>query len=434
MNQFKFDSGDSAKKTFEFRMSKKVSELTQVVHMLFTRNHEKEVEIEAMKEAFEYEILLVQEDAQGRIDNLETKRLELELELDRERKAGQDRLKSALKNESDSREEEWKAKLIASEKNLLEEKAECQNLRDLLINAQRDIEKLRQGVADQLASKNEEILRKNQELDKLRKLVANLEKTQVETEIHYKEIIRDIEKTNEKLEKELQQLQSLLEETHRNKMKLEEKNAKLETDLKNLRKDFSRKVAEVVASQKMQHHQQLQQVQSHQQPSTRLSPGAFTREDRVRSSRSPIPSNSAKRRNSRDSRQIAPKRDEDYNDELEKLRREVQRYRMELSNRDNNFNRVFSTQQPLTVDPRAGKIGMSSQQVIASHRSNEPLLSKEKSFSYAFVQSIDDSKRPSSSRASSAASRLPVLSQEQKTRLTKLMRPKPLSKEALYSK
>ncbi|CAG2211233.1 uncharacterized protein LOC143072121 isoform X3 [Mytilus galloprovincialis] len=399
MNQFKFDSGDSAKKTFEFRMSKKVSELTQVVHMLFTRNHEKEVEIEAMKEAFEYEILLVQEDAQGRIDNLETKRLELELELDRERKAGENRLKSALKNESDSREEEWKAKLIASEKNLLEEKAECQNLRDLLINAQRDIEKLRQGVADQLASKNEEILRKNQELDKLRKLVANLEKTQVETEIHYKEIIRDIEKTNEKLEKELQQLQALLEETHRNKMKLEEKNAKLETDLKNLRKDFSRKVAEVVASQKMQHHQQLQQVQSHQQPSTRLSPGAFT----------------------------------DYNDELEKLRREVQRYRMELSNRDNNFNRVFSTQQPLTVDPRAGKIGMSSQQVIASHRSNEPLLSKEKSFSYAFVQSIDDSKRPSSSRASSAASRLPVLSQEQKTRLTKLMRPKPLSKEALYS-
>ncbi|VDI43120.1 Hypothetical predicted protein [Mytilus galloprovincialis] len=351
MNQFKFDSGDSAKKTFEFRMSKKVSELTQVVHMLFTRNHEKEVEIEAMKEAFEYEILLVQEDAQGRIDNLETKRLELELELDRERKAGQDRLKSALKNESDSREEEWKAKLIASEKNLLEEKAECQNLRDLLINAQRDIEKLRQGVADQLASKNEEILRKNQELDKLRKLVANLEKTQVETEIHYKEIIRDIEKTNEKLEKELQQLQALLEETHRNKMKLEEKNAKLETDLKNLRKDFSRKVAEVVASQKMQHHQQLQQVQSHQQPSTRLSPGAFTSHHSCTN--------------------------KDYNDELEKLRREVQRYRMELSNRDNNFNRVFSTQQPLTVDPRAGKIGMSSQQVIASHRSNEPLFKRE---------------------------------------------------------
>ena len=51
---------DKAKKTFDFRMSKKVAELTQVVHMLFTRNHEKEVEIEAMKDAYEYEIQLVQ--------------------------------------------------------------------------------------------------------------------------------------------------------------------------------------------------------------------------------------------------------------------------------------------------------------------------------------------------------------------------------------
>jgi chromosome segregation ATPase len=269
MNQFKIDTGDSAKKTFEFRMSKKVAELTQVVHMLFTRNHEKEVEIEAMKEAYEYEILLVQEDSQNRIDNLERKRLELELELDKERKAGQDRLKSAVRNEANSKEEEWKAKLLAAEKSLLEEKSECQNIRDLLINAQKDIEKLRQGVADQLASKNEEIQRKNQELEKLRKLVANLERTQVETEIHYKEIIRDLEKTNEKLEKELQQLQALLEETHKNKMKLEEKNTKLETDLKSLRKDFSRKVAEVVASQKMQQQQS-------QQSSARMSPGIFT--------------------------------------------------------------------------------------------------------------------------------------------------------------
>ena len=42
-------------------------------------------------------------------------------------------------------------------------------------------------------------------------------------------------------------------------------------------------------------------------------------------------------------------------------------------------------------------------------------------------------KRPNS-RVSSAGSRLPVLTQEQKNRLTKLMRPKPLPKEVLYSK
>mgnify|MGYP001794144223 CR=1 FL=1 len=34
-----------AKKNFEYRMSKKVAELTQVVHLLFTKNHEREVSI-----------------------------------------------------------------------------------------------------------------------------------------------------------------------------------------------------------------------------------------------------------------------------------------------------------------------------------------------------------------------------------------------------
>jgi ribosomal protein L9 len=43
-----------------------------------------------------------------------------------------------------------------------------------LINAQRDIEKLRQGVADQLASKNEEIQRKNQELEKSMPIKLNM--------------------------------------------------------------------------------------------------------------------------------------------------------------------------------------------------------------------------------------------------------------------
>lgn len=32
-----------ARKGFEYKMSKKVAELTQVVHMLFMRNHEREV-------------------------------------------------------------------------------------------------------------------------------------------------------------------------------------------------------------------------------------------------------------------------------------------------------------------------------------------------------------------------------------------------------
>ncbi|XP_056022553.1 myosin-11-like isoform X7 [Ostrea edulis] len=392
---------EKAKKTFDFRMSKKVAELTQVVHMLFTRNHEKEVEIEALKEAYEYEISLVHEDATEQLGKIEEKRKELEKLLEKERKAGRERVKSAVQQEASTKEEQWKEKVKALEQQLADEKNESQNLRDLLINAQKDIEKLRQGVAEQLQSKNEEIHRKNQELERLRQKVANLEHTQSENEKHYKEIIRDLEKSNEKLERELAQLQALLEETHRSKMHFESKSQKLETDLKNLKKDFSKKVSEVVASQRAQQA-------SHHLPAQRQYTGLTSRMVK------------------------------DYNEEVEKLRREVQRYRMELSNRDNNFNRMFTDGQQLMVDPRAGKIAITQQQVLAAgptQSKSDPLLTnREKSFSYAFVQSLDESKRPPSSRVSSASGRLPALTQEQKTRLTKLMKPRPLPKEMLYGK
>ena len=41
---------------------------------------------------------------------------------------------------------------------------------------------------------------------------------------------------------------------------------------------------------------------------------------------------------------------QDYGDELERLRREIQRYRNELSNRETNFNRMFSDKKPVNVN------------------------------------------------------------------------------------
>ena len=78
------------KRSFEFRMSKKVAELTQVVHMLFTRNHEKEVEIEAIKDSYEHEIELVIDDAKNKIRHLEVKVQELQ----------QQQVRRSLKTES----------------------------------------------------------------------------------------------------------------------------------------------------------------------------------------------------------------------------------------------------------------------------------------------------------------------------------------------
>ena len=56
---------------FQFRLSKKVAELTKVVHLLFTKNREKELEVEAVKEAYEKEIDVVINDAKVRISKLE---------------------------------------------------------------------------------------------------------------------------------------------------------------------------------------------------------------------------------------------------------------------------------------------------------------------------------------------------------------------------
>ncbi|KAK3601054.1 hypothetical protein CHS0354_029280 [Potamilus streckersoni] len=388
------------KKTFEFRMSKKVAELTQVVHMLFTRNHEKEVEIEAVKEAYEHEISLILEDAKRKIFLLENKVSELERKLEREQLSHTERVQSAVKIETSNREEEWRKKLLASEKNLQEEKMECQNLRDMLISAQKDIEKLRKGMEEQLSAKGDELYRKDKDIEKLKKQNSEFERLLRDNERQSNETIRNLERDNERLAQEFEEMQELLEETHKIKEHLLARNKQLESDFKNLKRDFNKKVSEVVNSQQQMNHTKTPRSA----PSTAQK---FT----------------------------------DYNDELEKLRREVQRYRLELSNRDNNFNRMFTDHQPLIVDSKAGKIGMSQTQVMTS---SSPMSAfsipaspnaREKTFSYAVLQSFDESPKRSISRLSSASGgKLPVLTPEQKTRLTKLMKPRPLPKEMLFSK
>lgn len=83
---------------------------------------------------------------------------------------------------------------------------------------------------------------------------------------------------------------------------------------------------------------------------------------------------------------------QDYNSEIEHLRREVHKYRMELSNRDLNFNRMFTDKQPIVIDPRAGKIGVNQIQAVNPHHrvpSTPPKTSREKSFSLASGQVYD---------------------------------------------
>nr|KAG5709956.1 hypothetical protein BaRGS_029998 [Batillaria attramentaria] len=251
-------SADKAKRSFEFRMSKKVAELTQVVHMLFTRNHEKEVEIEALKEAYEFEISEVIADARVKIADLE-KQLE---DMLRQQGGETDRIRKLLEGEFQCREQDWNKRLEESDRMLQEERTECQNLRDMLIRAQRDIENLRQGVSEQLSSQADEVSRRDKEIERLKKHIAALEQSVKECGKESSDIIKDLERSNEKLERELRHIHGLLDESHRTRDGLLMRNKQLEADMKSLKRDFNKKVAEVIGNQKLQRNGPVQQRSS----------------------------------------------------------------------------------------------------------------------------------------------------------------------------
>lgn len=386
---------DKTKKTLEFRMSKKVAELTQVVHMLFTRNHEKEVEIDALKDAYENEITLVIEDARTRIAKLDDKVVELERKLERERDQQYATIKETVAQETSEKEDEWRSKLVATEKDLNDEKVETQYLRDLLVNAQKDIETLRRRLTEQVNSKTDEIQRRDTELSKLKKHVIDLERTISTKDMKANETVKNLERNNEKLDKECMEMQELLDETYKEKENLTSRVKQLESELRALKKDLQKKITDVVQENHIVRVPRVTPIQH-----------SFT----------------------------------DYNDELEKLRAEVKRYRLELQNRDANFNRVFTDQQRLIVGHKAaGVSGMNTSQMLSrtistSQISPFAVQGKERSFAYDILQGFEETHRPSSQLSYTSGSKLPTLSEDQRARLRKLMKPQPLPKEVLFSK
>ncbi|XP_064609906.1 protein FAM184A-like [Liolophura sinensis] len=375
------------RKSFEFRMSKKVAELTQVVHMLFTRNHEKEVEIDALKDAYECDIQLLLDDANQKILVRETRIAELEkLYADQAT-----HFKEAVERESNGCKEEWANCVAGLERQLQDEKSECQNLRDLLIQTQKDVEKLRQSAMEDSSSKTSELQAKDQEISKLKKANVTLEKRVKEQQAQEEARAVEFTMKTDRLTRDITQLQELLEETHRVKENVITKNRQLEADLKQLRKDFGRKVSEIVSSK-----------------NSIAMPAQI-------------------------SNQV------DYNSEIERLRREVHKYRMELSNRDLNFNRMFTDKQPIVIDPRAGKIGVNQIQAVNPHHrapSTPPKTSREKSFSFASGQVYDHDVMPTRSLSSASSNaRLPCLgSQDSRGRIQRLLKPRPIPKTFLMSK
>ncbi|XP_050403877.1 protein FAM184A [Patella vulgata] len=381
---------DKPKRSFEFRMSKKVAELTQVVHMLFTRNHEKEVEMEALKDAYEHEIELVIGDAKQRIAKLEAELSELSKNKSTSKNI-EEKHREALKSQQD----DYEKRLKQTEILLQEEKTECQNLRDMLIGAQSDIEKLRQGVSEQLTSKSEELFKRESELEKLRKHSNLLEKKLKEVDKDMNFAIRESDRNTLMLQDELQHMHCSLDESLKNRDMLIGRNKQLENELKNAKKDFNRRVSEAVSN----HVGRISKSAHHSD-----------------------------------------------SEELERLRKEVRKYKLELSNRDWNFNRMFTEKQPIFVDHRASKPAQQPPRAPSPANCSAPVhpssapFQRERSFSQIITLPHDEKKvgllttRPASAAVNSLPTLSPSPSFSERTRFTKLVKPRPLSKEMLYSK
>ena len=206
--------------------------MTQVVHMLFTRNHEKEVELEALKEAYEYEIELVLADAK--------KQLNKSYSLLQDEKQERAVLGEKLQGEADARvaslEEDWSKKVKWLEQELSDEKTDSNNCREQLQKAKLEIEKLQSGQSRDFQQLSRELSDKTKEVERLRNANRSFEKNLVDLQQKMASF-GSLERNNEQLRKELEALRGV----ERMREQLSAKNKSLEQEVKLLRRELHRK-------------------------------------------------------------------------------------------------------------------------------------------------------------------------------------------------
>ena len=227
----------TSKKSFDFRMSKKVAELTQVVHMLFTRNHEKEIETEALKDAYEDEIDAVIKGAKTKIADLEKQLSDLKSLTTTSDNAWKEteRIKSTLKE----KENEWSKQITTLELELKNEKLEYQKVRDLLIEAQKDIERLRESQNLNATNKINETEIVMREIENLK---AQNRKLQKELESSPSlEVYTKLQKTLERTSNELSEMKTTFLNSEKTREQLTVRNKLLEEQVRELKKEIGRK-------------------------------------------------------------------------------------------------------------------------------------------------------------------------------------------------
>ncbi|XP_071488738.1 uncharacterized protein [Diadema antillarum] len=391
------------KKSFEYKMSKKVAELTQVVHMLFSRNHEREVELEATKEAYEQEVSNVVADAQKRIEGLEqclaTAKKQAEAEHARamsdydkklqEQKKESEKLLLEVRDKNGklvSEIGELKGAIVKLEEEVKRTKEQAlkthfsskrqnadhtsyednkQDSRSQLLANKGSVSPRLDGTADiaHINQLKEDLKVKEIEAENLKHMVAMHVQTQRDNDAALAQLKKDLEKSDSELKVQISQLIEDVALANKAKEKAQQKNKTLETDLKSLKKSLERK-------------------REAGNEAKRRSNDVKT----PRSSKAPSEVGS------------------DAYEEVERLKREIRWYRMELSNREGNFNRMFAESNPIRLG------GMATGPNLAPTRQRTDIPMKLPAG--ALTSRSDDMR----SRAMSPPNRLPTLGMDGRQR------------------
>lgn len=195
-------------KTFEQRMSKKVAELTQVVHMLFTRNHEREIEIQCFKQLYDNELDRLELKNSSQIEKLKSMhRQEMEKmkteTIEKERGENNLKLAQALAVEQEARNR------LSNQKDhdVLLVKAECQKVQGRLDEAHNRLRELEHGAQCHQESQNSNLKVKDREINRLNYKITELEqKLHAESEL-MSGAVKTMNQDREKLHREINELE-----------------------------------------------------------------------------------------------------------------------------------------------------------------------------------------------------------------------------------
>ena len=209
------------------KLSRKIAELTMVIHLLFTRNHERELEMEAVKTAYEHEIAVVLEEAKGKISWLEGQLDELE----------KYRVLLDLKNTENEKDKQMIKDLQTKQEEL---NAHLASKDQLLTVAEKHIVELKDQLMDKLKVGDEQVALLSTELETVKKDNGNLkEKLKAKTDK-----VKKCQSQVESLQSKVKRLEEELNNALESKQRLEDNVNGLQGDWQEEIDNLNRRIAE----------------------------------------------------------------------------------------------------------------------------------------------------------------------------------------------